>query len=156
MRVISSRWTCFYKRIIPLIGWGFPVLAILRWLLGRHSPSFADPVFLLIPVGTAVLTHVFLHALTRDLADEVVESGDSLIVRKAGEEARIALADVVNVDASTLFNPPRITLSLRTPCRFGAKVVFSPPPNPRLFAPFAPTPTAQARIERVHRARMAR
>jgi hypothetical protein len=156
MRVISSRWTFFYKRIVPLIGWGLPALAILRWLTDGHSPPAADAVFLLIPIGTAVLSHCFLHALAGDLADEVVEAGDSLIVRKDGEEARIALADVVNVDASTLFNPPRITLSLRMPCRFGAKVVFSPPPNRRPFAPFAPNPTAEALIERVHRARMAR
>ncbi|MBO9661358.1 hypothetical protein [Dokdonella sp.] len=156
MRVISSRWTYFYKRVVPLIGWSFPALAILRWLSDRHSPPSFDPVFLLIPIGTAVLTHVFLHALSHDLADEVVEAGDSLIVRKAGEEARIALAEIINVDASTLFNPPRITLSLRTPCRFGAKIVFSPPPNRHLFAPFAPNPTAEALIERVHRARMAR
>ena len=156
MRLISSRWTFSYKRVFPLFGWGFPAFALLRWLLSWRTQSPFNPVFLLIPIGMAVFFHFLLRALVFDLADEVLDAGDALIVRKAGEEARIPLADIVNVDSSTLVNPPRITLTLRTPCRFGRKIVFSPPPNRRLLAPFAPNPTAEELIDRVDRTRTAR
>lgn len=156
MRLISSRWTFFYKRVFPLLWWSFPAFAVLRWFLSLRSSSPFHPIFLLIPIGMAVLFHFLLRALVFDLADEVVDTGDALIVRKAGEEARIALADIVNVDSTTLVNPPRITLTLRTPCRFGRKVAFLPPPHRRLWAPFAPNPIAEELVERVDHARLAR
>ena len=156
MRLISSRWTFFYKRVFPLFWFGFLALFAAAAWLGRHEQAGFDPVFLLAPAAMTVFGYFLLRALVFDLADEVLDAGDALIVRKAGEEARIALADIVNVDSSILVNPPRITLTLRTPCRFGRKVVFSPPPNRRLWAPFAPNPIAEELVERVDRARMVR
>lgn len=156
MQVISSRWTFFYKRIFPLIWFGFLAVFLVIAVLSPRAWQPFDPVFLLGPAAMAVFGYFLLRALVFDLADEVVDAGDALIVRKAGEEVRIPLADVVNVDSSSFVNPPRITLTLRTPCRFGRRIAFSPPPNRRLFAPFAPNPTAEELVERVDRARMAR
>lgn len=156
MPVISSRWTFFYKRVFPLIWFGFLAFFVVTVLLAPRGPEPFEPVFLLGPAVMAVFGYVLLRALVFDLADEVVDAGDALVVRKGGEEARIPLADIVNVDSSSFVNPPRITLTLRTPCRFGCKVAFSPPPNRRLFAPFAPNPTAEELIDRVDRARSRR
>lgn len=153
MRVISSHWTFFYKRIFPLLWFGFLAFFIISGLLVRDQAAL-DPRFLLMPAVMAVFGYFVLRALVFDLADEVVDAGDALIVRKAGDEARIALADIVNVDSSMFMNPPRIVLTLRTPCRFGREIAFSPLANRSLFAPFAPNPTAKELIERVDRARL--
>lgn len=156
MRQISSRWTYFHKRIFPLLWFGFLALFVVVVLLAPRGQDPFEPVFLLGPVAMAVFGYFLMRSLIFDLVDEVVDAGDALIVRKAGEEARIALADIVNVDSTTLVNPPRITLTLRTPCRFGRKVAFLPPPHRRLWAPFAPNPIAEELVERVDRARLAR
>ena len=55
----------------------------------------------------------------RDLVDEVWDASDALVVRNKGEEARIRLSDIINVSYSPVGSPPRVTLSLRTPGRFG-------------------------------------
>jgi hypothetical protein len=48
-------------------------------------------------------------------------------VRFGPDEERIPLTDVINVGYTQFVNPPRITLTLRQPGRFGREVSFSPP-----------------------------
>jgi hypothetical protein len=61
----------------------------------------------------------------------------------------------MNVNASTMTNPPRITLRLATPSKFGSEIAFSPA---RQFTlnPFAPSPVAEDLIVRVDKARTLR
>ena len=72
-------------------------------------------------------------------------------MRFGSDEERIALADVINVGYTQFVNPPRITLTLRHPCRFGKEVSFSPPSS--FFSPFVRNPYASELIERVEAAR---
>ncbi len=152
MRVISWRWTFFYKRIFPAFWFGFLAIFFAVALLSDRARADLDPVFLIVPAAMAVFGWFIMRKFVFDLADEVVDSGDALIVRKMGKEARIPLADIINVDSSTNTRPPRITLSLRTPSRFGRKIAFSPPPN-GLLASFASNAIAEELIDRVDRAR---
>lgn len=105
---------------------------------------------MLAAFGYALMRHIIW-----DLVDEVFDHGDHLVVRVRGAEARIELADVMNV-TYTPMNPPRITLRLRQPGRFGSDVSFTPIPSrirTRIFAPFARNPIAEDLIVRVDRAR---
>ena len=58
----------------------------------------------------------------------------------------------MNVSASTMVNPPRVTLRLVQPGKFGSEVVFSPKTGFTLN-PFAKSEVAEDLIERVDRAR---
>ena len=153
MQVISSRWTFFYKRVFPVFWFGFIALFIATALLLSQNGVELNPMFLVSPVVMAAFGWFILRRLAFDLADEVVDADDALIVRKGGAEARIALADIVNVDSSVTARPPRITLTLRTPGRFGRKIAFLPPSDSNLFTPFAANPTAEQLIDRIDRAR---
>jgi hypothetical protein len=62
---------------------------------------------------------------------------------------------VINVSASMFVNPPRITLQLAQPGRFGDEVAFSPRTRTRLN-PFARNEIAEDLIQRVDRARRIR
>jgi hypothetical protein len=54
------------------------------------------------------------------------------------------------VSHATFTNPPRITLTLRYPCRFGKDMTFSPLAR---LNPFSKNPIAEELIERVDAAR---
>jgi hypothetical protein len=54
-----------------------------------------------------------------DLVGEVYDEGDALVVKNGGREERVPLANIINVIDSVATNPPRTTLTLRTPNAFG-------------------------------------
>jgi hypothetical protein len=96
--------------------------------------------------------YLMLRKLVWDLADEVWDGGDHLVVKIGIDSETVPLSNIMNVSASTLVNPPRITLRLMNPGRFGQEISFSPPRN-SIFNPFARNPVADDLIERVHRAK---
>jgi len=151
MRRISSKWTFFYKRISPVIFFGFLVVFIgIALLANLRSNSALDNIpFLIVAI---VMTVVFFISkkLIFDLVDEVWEDGETLVVRNSGQEQRIALADIKNVNYSPLISPPRVTVSLRRPTVFGDEVTFCAPVR---MVPLAPSPVINDLIERVDRAR---
>jgi len=151
MRRISSKWTFFYKRISPVIFFGFPVVFIgIALLANLRSNSALDNIpFLIVAI---VMTVVFFISkkLIFDLVDEVWEDGETLVVRNSGQEQRIALVDIKNVNYSPLISPPRVTVSLRRPTVFGDEVTFCAPVR---MVPLAPSPVINDPIERVDRAR---
>jgi len=151
MRRISSKWTFFYKRISPVIFFGFLVVFIgIALLANLRSNSALDNIpFLIVAI---VMTVVFFISkkLIFDLVDEVWEDGETLVGRNSGQEQRIALADIKNVNYSPLISPPRVTLSLRRPTVFGDEVTFCAPVR---MVPLAPSPVINDPIERVDRAR---
>ena len=89
------------------------------------------------------------------MADEVWDGGDHLLVKIGDQSESVPLANIMNVSASTLVNPPRITLRLVSPGRFGQEISFSPLRN-SMFNPFARNAVADDLIERVHRAKVSR
>jgi hypothetical protein len=95
---------------------------------------------------------IFL-AITRNLADEVRDAGNALVVRKGAVEVRIPIADIVNIECSAISNPRRMSLRLRTPGKLGDEITFIPPASIRHFSPFARNPIAESLIKRVDAAR---
>jgi len=153
VKVISSRQTFFIKKIFPVIWLGFLSVFTLVSVLGGAVRK--DPVFLVIPVVMVLFGALMFRLLIWDLADEVQDSGDALIIRRRGVEDRILLSDVMNISMSRMTNPPRLSLRLRKPGKFGDEVSFIPPKN-FSFNPFARHPLAEDLIQRTDRARSGR
>lgn len=107
---------------------------------------------LVVPFFMAVAGYVVMKKLIWDLADVVYDCGDYLIVRNRGQEDVVQLSNVMNVSATTYVNPPRITLRLVTPGRFGNEIAFSPETKFTLN-PFAKNPIAEDLIVRAYEAR---
>jgi hypothetical protein len=153
MRRISSRMTFFYKRILPIFWFGFPVFFmaipfLAPWTGGTTSGS---PIgFLLPPAFIIVAGYFMMKKLVFDLVDEVLDAGDALIIRNGHLEGRVALSDVINVGYTQYMNPPRVTLSLRNPSMFGDKVTFCAPAS---LMPFSTSPIIDELIKRVDAAR---
>jgi hypothetical protein len=151
MRQISSKMTAFHKKLFPAVWFGFlAVFIVSAWSADVFQSD--RRLFLLAPLLMGVLGFVFMRRLLWDLADEVHDCGDALLVRKGGEQERIPLAGIMNVSATVLVNPPRITLRLVNTGRFGTEVAFMPLTHFTLN-PFKKSPIADDLMVRVDRAR---
>ena len=117
------------------------------------ADSFQRVMFLATAVFMAVFGYFVFRKLVFDLVDEVVDEGNSLVVKNRGKSDRIALSDIRNVSYSTLINPSRVTLSLRKPSMFGDEVTFC---APLCLVPFASHPVINKLIERIDAARQDR
>ncbi len=123
---ISSRMTWWLK-------WGNPLFAIgfcMVWLVIASIRLPPDPVMLLIAMIAPLIAVIAILALTRrfihPIADKVWDDGDVLIVRRNGQEERIALTNIVNVSYGQLNGVPKVTLLLREPSRFGERISYLP------------------------------
>lgn len=154
MKKISSGNTYFLKRILPVIFFIIP-LGIIVSMLTVQTTRPVPVVALLAPCVVALVGFFVIRQLVMDLADEVLDGGDFLLVRNRGQEERIPLANIMNVSLSANINPPRITLRLVKPGKFGDEVAFSPPRSVS-FKPFARNPIAEDLMLRVDRARLNR
>jgi hypothetical protein len=151
MKKISSGSTAFYKKVFPLVWFGFLGFFVVTTVT-RDTLADGQWAFLIIPSLMAVFGFILMKKLVWDLVDEVHDGGDFLVVKNGDEEERIPLSNVMNVSASTNMNPPRITLRLVNPGKFGSEVSFSPASRIS-FNPFAKNPVAEDLIVRVDRAR---
>jgi hypothetical protein len=150
MKKISGGSTFYYKRILPVMLFGLPVFLLYVAFSAPHGPP---PLLGFLPMLVLVpIFYLMLRKLVWDLADEVWDGGDHLVVKIGADSETVPLSNIMNVSASTLVNPPRITLRLVNPGRFGQEISFSPPRN-SIFNPFARNPVADDLIERVHRAK---
>lgn len=150
MQRLSSPSTFFYKRVFP-VCWFAMVAAFLAIgvlaMLGRQGAPAGSAT---MPVLMAIVGFALFRRLVFDLVDEVWLDGDQLVVKNRGESSRIDLANVVSVSCTTLANPPRVTLRLRTPSRsLGNQVTFMPKGRRGLFAAFKPNPIARDLTRRV-------
>ena len=155
MRRISSATTPFYKKGLPVIVFIILVGAFTSALSNAELRG-AQWLVLALPIAMIVIFFVIMKALIWDLADEVHDTGDALLVMKGGEQERIPLRDIMNVSATLMINPPRVTLRLTRPSKFGEEVTFSPV-TPFSFSRFTRrNPIVDDLIVRVDRARSQR
>lgn len=151
MRRISSQWTFFYKFIFPLIWFGLIIVFLIVAVVVPTRSGQALPVpALIVPIIMGVIGYSLMKKMIFDLADEIWDDGKALVVKKSGQEERIALSDIKNVNYSTMTSPPRVVLSLRRPSVFGDQVAFCAPIR---FIPFATSPIIDDLIERIDVAR---
>jgi hypothetical protein len=83
----------------------------------------------------------------------VFDLGDALLVCNGGQEGRIALADIKNVNFFPYMSPPQVTLSLRRPSVFGETIVFCAPAR---LIPLSTSPMIEKLIDRIDAARQER
>ena len=157
MKRISSPWTTFYKKVFPALWFGFLGLFVIV-ALSHGGLASGTVIFLVGPSAMSVFGYFVMRKFVWDLADEVYDAGDYLVVRNRGREHQLPLADIMNVSSSIAVNPPRITLRLTGTSAsgpLGAEVAFSPE---RRFTlnPFARSEVAEDLIVRVDRARSKR
>lgn len=152
MKRVSSQWTFFYKRVFPVV-WTVGLLAIfgigLYARLSHARGNIPLPFFIVLPIMFG-FGFYFMKKFVFDLVDEVWDDGHALLVKNNGQQERIALGDIKNVNYSPLVNPPRVILSLRRPTLFGDKIAFCAPVR---FVPFAGSAAIDELIERVDAAR---
>jgi len=145
MRRISSGWTFFYKRVFPIIWFGF-----LGVFVGIGIVKGQGAVVVFVPIAMIGFGYFLMKKLVFDLVDEVWDDGDALVVKNGGQEQRVALSDIKNVNYSPFVNPPLVTLSLRRPTVFGEQITFCAPVR---LVPFSSSPVIADLIDRVDRAR---
>lgn len=147
MSRISSRQTFYFKRIFPLI-W-FALLAFFL-SLGIRAGFARAPMFFITPMMMAAVSFWALRRFLWSVADEVIDLGDALRVRRGEQSELVALTNVARVEFAP-GSPPRIVLHLCRPGRFGATIAFLAP-QPLNFATPASNPVADALAARVARA----
>ncbi len=127
---LSSRWTPFYKFVIPLLvlgGMGTgTVVAYLRPKPQTMPPGLrADQEWILMAVAAVIALAVMWWALGRLMRVELDE--DELIISNYRTEIRVPLANVAKITGPSLSNPPRYTLTFEEPTDLGRTVRFIPP-----------------------------
>jgi hypothetical protein len=150
MKKISSGSLFFTKKVFPVLWFGILVFVLAIASIGGAFRQ--APLFFVVPCLLAVFGYVLMRKLVWDLVDEVYDCGNFLLVRSGGEEERIPLSNIMNVSAAILVNPPRITLTLVKPCKFGSQIDFSPV-RPFSLNPFAGNEVAEDLIVRAYKAR---
>src|SRR6266568_4606218 len=109
MRRISSKTTFFYKRVFPVIWFGFLAIFMaapfVAPLVGG-STSGSPVAFLAVPAFMMIFGYFSMKKLVFDLVDEVLDAGDALVVKNGYLEDRLALSDIMNVDYTQYMNPP--------------------------------------------------
>lgn len=148
-RVLSTRLV-FFRRILP--GFWFGMLGLMCVLLAIKGTGESDPVGLALLPVMIVGGFVLFRALFWCQADEVLDAGDALIVRKGGIEQTLPFARITRVSLLPLLNPPRITLHLASSGPLGERIHFSPA-LPLWFYPRDASPIVEGLAERARRAR---
>lgn len=146
-----SGTTFFIKKVFPLLWFSFLAFFIFMGIL--HGAMKQNPIVLIMPIFMAVFGLVLMKKLVWDLMDEVYDCGDHLLIKNYNQTDQIYLADIINLSASTLVNPPQIKLKLRQPSKFGDEVAFLPKVGLRLN-PFARIKIADDLILRIDQARL--
>jgi hypothetical protein len=124
MTKISSSPRSLYKAV--LFGYcGVLLLVIISGLLagGLNDPGLLLFIFCWVVFGA--IAGVLIFVMTRNLANEVFDGGEFLLVRFRNQEDRIPLSNIYDVGGIS-GRIPRISLMLDSPCRFGAEVSFIP------------------------------
>lgn len=146
MRKISSSLTFYHKRLFPIFWFGFLGFIVLLGVAHGWRKGFSlAPI--LVPAGMMIFGYLIMKRLIFGLADEVYLNNDIVVVRNGGDEDCFPVTNILNVNASQMANPERITLLLRTPCKFGDTISFL---SPTRWWPFSESPIAAELIRSAH------
>ena len=153
MQQISSRATCFVKRILPVI-WlgGGTIAAIVAGVILKNEPDFEPGALVLMMLVQLILSYCYIKVFIFSLADEVWDCGDSLLIRYQDDETRISISDIRHVEYTTFWQPPRISIVTPEPSTSKRRIAFMPPS--RLVFGRVLHPIAEDLLKRVKEASM--
>ena len=118
--------TLFYKRVFPWVFMAASALALITAArtATRGGESAAE---YLLWAALSVIAYFVVRLIGSELADEVLDGGDHLIVRKDGIVEHIPLAEIEAVKESIWRRqPPQIELVLKAPGKLGRVIAFVP------------------------------
>ncbi|HEY5490780.1 MAG TPA: hypothetical protein VIK25_06250 [Gemmatimonadaceae bacterium] len=127
---LSSRWTFFYKFILPVLAIGGLCYGAWRAFAHPdevHVSSGMRPeqawliVFALVPVVTAL--HLWMLAPLK----RVVLQGDDLLISNFLVEISVPLSVIESISGPSVTNPKRYTVTFAEPTDFGRRITFLPP-----------------------------
>lgn len=125
MKRISVQSIVFYKWIAPAMTVLLLVAASVQW--SKSGGAWPWYVWALFAAATTIAA---AHSMVMGkLADEVVDHGDHLRIRRGSIEERIQIADIETISTNHAFRPARVTLRLRRSGRLGDCVSFIPRQN---------------------------
>lgn len=126
MKIISFKDTILYKRGL----W----LSAAALVAAVAAPSVVDgsvfnqPIVHIGPI--CILVGFWIYFLQKGrffgIADEVVDCGDHLQVRRARSEVVIPFSTITSADVTTAFRMHRITIHLRERTKMGDRIDFWP------------------------------
>lgn len=122
-RLLSSKWTFFYKRIYP-VAWILlcGVVAAFLWTTSCSGLGGLRGVVLIVFVGGSLFSLWYSSRLK-----QVWLRGDRLVVTDFRTEEEILITDVIGVRETRLWNPKLICLILSRPSKWGDEIVFMAP-----------------------------
>jgi hypothetical protein len=126
MRVISFKNTSLFKRGVWLTAGALIAFAVIPFVL--DGSLWQNPASSLFAAG--ILCAFFVYFLRKThihrLADEVMDGGDHLKVRRGRTEEIIQFANIAAADVSSSGGIHRITVRLRQPAKLGGQIEFLP------------------------------
>ena len=127
---LSSRWTPFYKFVIPpLVIGGMGTGAVMAFLHPEPQqmpPGLRpDQAWILMALAAVIAIAVMWWALGRLMRVELDD--DDLIISNYRTEIRVPLANVAKIGGPSRSNPPRYTLTFEEPTDLGRSIAFIPP-----------------------------
>lgn len=126
IRRLSSRWTPFCKKAFPVAICGVVAITLMMALVAMRTGKQGAWMFLVLPLLMMVVGYFVYRHLIVDLADEVRLEGEATVVKHRDASAEIPRCGVTDVEASTMTNRRRITLTLRNESRRDRGIVFMP------------------------------
>lgn len=157
MKKISNN-LFFAKKVFPIFFFGFLGLFFLFFLgatIFGQEPKQGRMVFIpffIAPILMGGFAYFIMKHLVFNLVDEVYDCATYLLVKNKGQEDKIMLADILNINTMFFCNPPQSTLVLAKPCLFGKQVSFSPI-NKFIFNPFKSSRVIDDLIVRIDQAK---
>ena len=126
MQALSFKKTALFKRGVWLSA--AAVIACVTGPLLVNGSVWANPLPNLLGVGilTLFFAYMLFKARVHSLADEVIDRGDSLEIRRGRTEVIVSFSNIVKADVATRGGIHRIILSLREPTRLGGQIEFLP------------------------------
>ena len=122
MKIISAS-PKFEKLIVPSICFGWFLFSFIFAV----SRSF---LIVTVPfIFIAVVMFFYFKNITWDLADEVIDQGNSLLFKKGRLEQEILLKDIISISYTRLFCPERAIIYSRTNGAIGNELAFKLPTN---------------------------
>ena len=127
---LSSRWTPFYKFVVPVLAVGGTSVGLWR-VPSRpqemHLPPGVTPtqgwgLMLLVLVAVWAIIRYTLVPLKKVELD-----GDDLVISNCLTEIRVPLEQVEKIDERSMTTPKRYTVTFREPTDFGRSIVFLEP-----------------------------
>ena len=129
---LSSRWTFFYKFIVPVLTTGGMCFgAYWAWRnpgsdRGHAPDGMAAEHAWLLMLAAAALVAAVMWWTTASLK-RVVLAGDELLVSNYRTEIRVPLTWIEKISGPSRTNPKRYTVTLVEPTDFGRRITFLPP-----------------------------